>query len=388
MTILFTSTRYIGHVYPTLPLARALRAAGDDVVYAVPSTLVPRVKRLGFRALATSSGVASEQTQQVFRDLASTDSPDRMALERLFAGSLVGENLGPTMQRIAEIEPDLVVSESLDFAGPLAAARARVPQISVGLGPLDLEDLSKTSLRSVLDDHRGRLGLEPAASEWPFDEMLATAFPAFLQRPGSELPAATVNFRYEDPQGPMSAAKPWGSGKRPSVYASLGTVASDHEELHDAFRAVLAGLGESDADVLFTIHELDPRVLGTVPSNVRLATHVPPSVAMACDIVLTHGGAGTTSAALSRGRPMVLVPLFGDQPQNARRVADLGAGVELSVPQVATDLRDAIAIVAGNPTYADTARELAAVMAAAPPAAAIVPAIHDLMRADRSAASA
>lgn len=42
--------------------------------------------------------------------------------------------------------------------------------------------------------------------------------------------------------------------------------------------------------------------------------------------VVHHGGAGTTGAALRAGRPMVVLPFFGDQPFWARRVAALGAG--------------------------------------------------------------
>ena len=42
-----------------------------------------------------------------------------------------------------------------------------------------------------------------------------------------------------------------------------------------------------------------------------------------------HAGAGSTLGALAAGVPMALVPLFADQPFNARRVADLGAAIAL-----------------------------------------------------------
>ena len=45
--------------------------------------------------------------------------------------------------------------------------------------------------------------------------------------------------------------------------------------------------------------------------------------------MIAHGGSGSTLTALAWGLPMVLLPLFADQPANARRVDESGAGVLL-----------------------------------------------------------
>ena len=45
--------------------------------------------------------------------------------------------------------------------------------------------------------------------------------------------------------------------------------------------------------------------------------------------LVAHGGAGTTLAALAAGVPMALLPLSADQPLNARRMVELGAGLAL-----------------------------------------------------------
>lgn len=75
-----------------------------------------------------------------------------------------------------------------------------------------------------------------------------------------------------------------------------------------------------------------PRVIpARLPSNVRHFSFAPfRQLLPHCAALVHHGGIGTTAAALQSACPQLILPLARDQPDNAARVAKMGAGLTLS----------------------------------------------------------
>lgn len=74
--------------------------------------------------------------------------------------------------------------------------------------------------------------------------------------------------------------------------------------------------------------------------------------------VIHHGGIGTTGQAIRAGVPQLIVPFFGDQRDNAHRVARLGIGATLSP----SAFRDCIAVATLATLLRDRAMAIRAAM--------------------------
>jgi MGT family glycosyltransferase len=174
-----------------------------------------------------------------------------------------------------------------------------------------------------------------------------------------------------------SPLPPWGDPDHPLVYVSFGSVTAGIPPFAGIYRSVLDALAGEPLRVLMTTGgAIEPESLAPVPANARVEQWRPQAGVMPyTDVVVGHGGFGTTMAALAGGVPQVVIPLFAfDQFQNAKRVAAIGTGVCLeggpgAVPQLAPTL----AKVIGDTAYKEKALGIVAAMAKLPEVAQSVP---------------
>ena len=141
----------------------------------------------------------------------------------------------------------------------------------------------------------------------------------------------------------MVAAAEFTEGGRagdPLVYLSLGSLGSGDVEL---MRKLIGELAEAPYRVIVSMGpqheelELAPNMTG--------AEFLPQaSILPLVDLIVTHGGNNTITEGLHFGKPMVVLPLFWDQYDNAQRIDETGFGAPARRPTPTTgdELRGAI----------------------------------------------
>ena len=363
MRILFTCAAGLGHVFPLIPLARAAVAAGDEVLFAIPTEGIVTVEGLKFPATAIPDG----DPRDIGR--AWSQLPERGVNTYVVADIFVRVQalaaLPALQSAIRTHRADLVVTA--EFGGIVAAESCAVPNALVGITALDLADLDLTRVSDAVDDLREAAGLQRTGQPpYATGSHYLSAIPPMLWADKEHLPPGWLWYRHEDAEGPVPPTRSDLADRPPKVYATLGSMAGGNDRGRPNFAAVLTALGRLDADVLFTIGPFDPSWLGPVPANVSIAAYVPQAKAMICDIVVSHGGSGTTIAGLTRGLPMVAVPMFADQFHNADRLVAAGVGLRVDPAQVEDQLTSAITQVLQDPTYRNNARQVATDIASRP----------------------
>jgi len=125
---------------------------------------------------------------------------------------------------------------------------------------------------------------------------------------------------------------------------------------------------------------IDPESLGPARRNAQVRSFVPQAAVLhRAAAVIHHGGSGTLLGCFEAGVPMVVVPLFADQPWNASRVEAAGLGRSVT-EHSDTTLRAALNDVMSDAAYADRGRVIAAEMAELPGAVAALDRIENLAR--------
>jgi len=349
--VLFASTRGAGHFGPLIPFIDAcLRNHGEALVVGPPGL---DARGYEFRAGAAPPDDLVGPLWAPLPTLPPAQG-DLVVLGKLFASLNVDAMLPTLMETIEEWKPDVVLREAYEFASAIAAERLGVRHVRVAAGTALNEEASLALASPALDER------EPGIPRRIADSPYLSCFPTAVD----PSPFPVSRFRHPATEATPQPLPDWWAGDgRALVYMSFGTVAAGFPLAEQVYPAALAAAAELPLRVLLSVGG-NAIELGDLPANVHVESWVSePDVLGVASVAVGHGGAGTTLSALAAGCPLVVVPLFGDQPYHAVRVAASGAGVPSSIDQIA----ERVNRVLSTDSYRDAARRMSDDMRAFPP---------------------
>lgn len=388
MRALFSCIPGFGHFHPLVPLAKAMEGAGHQVAFATAERFCRGVvEPAGFRAFGAGlSPPEVEERMAGRREAEPLDGDPAETAARMgafmFAGVAGPAKVADLTRVIGEWEPDVVVHDAIDFGAPVAAAGGGRPWVSHGFGALSPSRLWELSALAMGPTWR-EWGMEPAADGGIFRYLYLDICPPCLQAPHIEAVSVARPMRpvpFDTPRGERLARWVSELSPAPTVYVTLGTVFNHAPGL---FEAVLEGLRDEPVNVIVTVGpNRDPSELGEQPENVHVERYLPQSLLFPhCDLVVAHGGAGTTLSALAYGLPMLFLPQGANQDWYARRCTSLGAGAALYPGEVtAAAVRSAARELLGQAEYRAAAGRIQQEIAGMPGPQEAVGLVEELAR--------
>jgi MGT family glycosyltransferase len=401
MKIGFVSLPASGHLNPMTALARKMQARGHEVVFIgyVETEATIRAANLRFVPFCESEYPAGS-IEKVFAGIAKLQGFEvvRYTCQQVMPG-LLEAALKHLPKKIAETGVELLVVDAIYFYLSLVPMRLGIPYVHIwtahhldfsGATPpslfgwpyettaeamdRNLEGLKKTGeilgpLAAIAQPYAEKSGLQ---IDWNDPTATISKLAAITQSPKEfdfPNPNWPPSFHYAGPfhddQGRLKAPFPWKklTGK-PLVYASLGTIVNGLEHV---YRIILEAMGKfpETQTVLSIGRNIDPDVLGVIPSNV-IAVSAAPQIELLkrATLCITHAGLNTTLESLAQGVPMVAIPIGYDQPGVAARIAHHGVGEFVGVGDLTADrLLELVQRVATDPGYRVRARQFRDVIA-------------------------
>nr|WP_246300874.1 glycosyltransferase [Actinopolyspora biskrensis] len=366
---MFTALAAHGHTRPLLPLATAARAAGHQVDFATGPDMHPTLRKAGFEPLTAGTSIR-EAGARTIRDLFGT-TPDDPGLtgERLarvgaetFGRTLPHRfltDLAPLLERTA---PDVVVLDSANSGAEIAARLAGIPALSHGIGPDTPAGFEEHE--RLLAEFSAELGLsapEPGRTVPHLDIYPPSLHTAQARNDHRRFALRPVPQPENAPPPERLLHREPGHGL---AYLSFGTGFGTAELL----RETSAALARLPLHLLVATGPVDPAELGEQPDNVTVESWLPQSELLPhLDLIVHHGGSGTTLGALGAAVPQLLLPRGADQFANAEAIHASGAGESLLPEQLETEAVTAAARrLLADPAPREVANRLASEIAAMP----------------------
>jgi len=366
-TIVFFPEGAYGPTNNCVGIGQTLRQRGHRVVFVVEESFAGALEEKGFeeRLMRLQPPAETEEepgqfwkdfirdTGPVFRKptIEQLDGFIRPTWEALIEGSkYVDDRLREIFD---ELRPDVIVEDNV--VGFPAVVTADCPWIRIAsCNPLELPDPDlppvfsgyPTGDRSGWGEFREEYRRVHGDLHADFDEFArergCPPLPdlEFIHRSSHLnlfLYPEEADYERSRPLGPMwerldSCVRKEGAGEfevpkgdGPLVYLSLGSLGSADVELMQRLVDLLAAGGYRA--IVSKGPQHDQIELREGQAGAELVPQ--PALLPLVDAAITHGGNNTVTECLHFGKPMVVLPLFWDQYDNAQRMEELGLGVRL-----------------------------------------------------------
>jgi MGT family glycosyltransferase len=370
LTIVFMPESAYGPTNNCIGIGKILERRGHRVVFAAEASWKGKLQSLGFEEDLVDLAPPPEGEQQAgqfwaefVRDTApefrkptieQLDTFIRPVWESLIDGAKYCE---PQLRRILDdAHPDVVVEDNVVAFPALVTHRAPFVRI-MSCNPLEMKDeaIPPTFSGYPFDDPAAWEGfreeydrthrqlwesfdawvVEQGARPLPklefiheSDSMNLFVYPEAADYPRRRPLASTwhgLESSVRATEEPFEVPEPLFEGDGALVYLSLGSLGSADVALMERLVDVLSRTRHRY--IVSKGPQADQfELAGNMWGEARLPqTSILPLV----DLVLTHGGNNTTTESLHFGKPMIVLPLFWDQYDNAQRMDELGFGVRL-----------------------------------------------------------
>jgi UDP:flavonoid glycosyltransferase YjiC (YdhE family) len=284
-------------------------------------------------------------------------------------------------------QPDLVITDSMFYAGPLLAEVLGVPLVrhllgshwhTNGFGMGGIPEGEQVQWPQALVDLYEAYGARTAVD---FAEFSIDPLPPSLQEPGlvNRVTVRPVAYNGNATVPSWLTVPP----ERPRVCVTWGhTTMELMGEEGFLVPQIVEGLASLDVEMVLAISRSDRELLGAIPPDTRVVENFPLDVLLpTCAGMISQGGGAGMLTAAAHGVPQVIVPMMADQPINARLLAATGAGVWLEAASLsAVGVRNAVASIVFDDGPRAAARQLQAEIGTLPVPAKIVDRLEELVR--------
>ncbi len=224
-----------------------------------------------------------------------------------------------------------------------------------------LNQVSKP-IRKVINEYRRQWNLPPHFSPNDYYSRLAqlSQQPAELEFPRENLPDCFhFTGAYNNPASREPTPFPFEKlTGQPLIYASMGTI---QNRLLEIFHCIAEACNKLDVQLVISLGgSASPEVLQGLPGHPLVVGYAPQlELLEKTTLTITHAGMNTTLESLTKGVPMVAIPITNDQPGVAARIVWSGCGEAVTLKKLnVSRLRTAIQKVLTEEKYQQNALRL------------------------------